>query len=72
MNSTKKDYGGIGSDEDSDRFAPEMVKQMGNEDDEEVNEKEGEAGGKNDKQSNTIIQQINGFSMTPMNDRIAE
>ena len=24
------------------------------------------------KQSNTIIQQINGFSMTPMNNRIAE
>ena len=34
----------------------------------------GEDAGKNKdgKQSNTIIQQINGFSMTPMNDRIAE
>lgn len=27
---------------------------------------------KNSKQSNTIIQQINGFSMTPMNDKIAD
>ena len=26
----------------------------------------------NSKQSNTIIQQINGFSMTPMNDKIAD
>lgn len=34
-------------------------------------EKEGEEK-KGDQQSNTIIQQINGFSMTPMNDRIAE
>lgn len=27
---------------------------------------------KDGKQSNTIIQQINGFSMTPMNDKIAQ
>lgn len=34
---------------------------------------ENEKGNKKDsKQSNTIIQQINGFSMTPMNDRIAD
>jgi predicted CoA-binding protein len=36
-------------------------------------DEKGKDGKKEDgKQSNTIIQQINGFSMTPMNDRIAE
>jgi hypothetical protein len=41
----------------------------------DFNQKDNEEGHKNNKdgkQSNTIIQQINGFSMTPMNDRIAE
>ena len=31
-----------------------------------------ENGKKEDKQSNTIMQQINNFSLTPMNDRIAD
>lgn len=35
-------------------------------------DEKGGAEKKDAKQSNTIIQQINGFSMTPMNDRIAD
>lgn len=56
----KKNIDDDGGDE-SDGFAPASANRNG-----------GGEGGKDEKQSNTIIQQINGFSMTPMNDRMAE
>ena len=55
----------MGSDDESDKFDPLKVNRI----------KDAENNGENDKddkQSNTIIQQINGFSMTPMTDRLAE
>ena len=60
-NKKTKGYNGVGDGNDSDDFAPNAS----------VNAKGKDEKG-DGKQSNTIIQQINGFSMTPMNDRIAE
>ena len=48
---------GLDDDDGEDKFVDMNTKKAGDDDDA--------------KQSNTIIQQINGFSMTPMNDKIA-
>ena len=57
----KKNYANM-SDHDSDMNGNDRFGGQSN----------GKGKDKDGKQSNTIIQQINGFSMTPMNDKIAE
>jgi hypothetical protein len=61
---SKKQYNGLADDDDDIAPDQEGTKAFGQD---KGNEKK-----KDGKQSNTIIQQINGFSMTPMNDRIAK
>ena len=67
---TNRKFNQMGSDDESDKFDP--LKANKKRDDDAANQAANQGKGKDDKQSNTIIQQINGFSMTPMTDRMAE
>jgi hypothetical protein len=49
-----------------------LSSQMSNDEDDIEMAKKGLGGDDNKKESNTIMQQINNFSLTPMNDTLAE